>query len=355
MTAQGKITAANAIPGTIVRIVKESDATAALFEREPEFTAARIKRGSVLAEVIENIALGGGKRRLVTKFGDVTVVGHQTFILAKDGEQAEEPAPAAVEIAPEVAELDENPAVAEKMVIALPEPTFALSEQEIEENAAAKLADTIRRDEEMQAEASREREETERLIQEARDGITAALDAIEALNLPEVEEKQAEAEISKSRELLDGEEPWEAKRHAKRTAERWAHIVRLRKEYADAPEWRKERITDALNAYGAVLYPAGTPEHEKYGQDLTAALSEWKTTGEDRWIIEFRRIGRVESPKPLYVACFERPDALAEKIHRYAAKFLTSRSFEVDVNILGASGTVLIEGGRFGEGTIRKE
>jgi hypothetical protein len=234
------------------------------------------------------------------------------------------------------------------------EPTREMGPVEAEEEVRANLIDdsTIS----FMQDRDRIADETRlRLITDAKRDIEEAGRALAELNLPAVDVEKVKFEIETARNFLEGETPWEASRHAKRTAEMWARVVRLRSEFADAPDWRKERITVALATMGTVVYPEGTPEHEKYGQDLTAALSEWKTTGEERWVIEFRRIGRVENPKPLYVACFERPDALAEKIHRYAAKFLTSRSFEVDVNILGASGTVLIEGGRFGEGTIRKE
>lgn len=340
MTAKGKITAANMVSGTVVRIVKESDATAALFEREPEWTAARIKRGSVLAEIVDNIPVGSGRRKIVTKFGEFVAVGHQTFILAKDGEVAEEPAPIP---APE-----------------LPAERFTLTEEEIEENAAEKLALTVQRDEEMQAEKvsedtvewMQEREQIAdetrlRLITDAKRDIEEAGRVLAELNLPAVDVEKVKFEIETARNFLTSETPWEASRHAKRTAEMWARVVRLRGEFASAEDWRKERITAALATMGTVVYPEGTPEYEEYRKSLTEALDAWKK-GPERYRIVFERIGRYNAPEAFEYNSDETPESVEARLRARIAPMLTSREFGFHFE----GDTLLIEGGRFGRGEV---
>ncbi len=417
-TAKGKITAANMVPGTVVRIIKESDATAELFEREPEWTAARIKRGSTLAEIIENIPVGSGRRKIVTKFGEFVAVGHQTFILAKDGEAAELPetavqADAISEYAAEhnlseKAEQDMRTAMAAVQAEALPAERFTLTEEQIEENAAEKLALTVQRDTEMQIEKADEdlaearalmTAEANRTITEAAKDIenlpheirhilneelnTARIQvgfgefsnaafsatrvsekaekftkvlaeieesgrALAELSLPAVDVAKVKAQIENARSFLTTHSPWEAGRLAKRSAEMWARVVRLRGEFEAAPEWRKERITAALATMGTVVYPEGTPEHTAYREELTEALAAFKA-GPVRWRVTFERVGRFS---PGVVPAFEyndseTPDSVSARLRSHLRRYLTSREFSIDFE----GERLMIEGGRFGSGT----
>lgn len=66
--------------------------------------------------------------------------------------------------------------------------------------------------------------------------------------------------------------------------------------------------------------------------------------------ITFERIGRHHSVEPLEVDNQLDADQVAEKVWRYARRFLASRDFEVNVDL--ASGLVSIGWGRFGSGRI---
>lgn len=412
-TAKGKITAANATRGTIVRIVVG----------ELKFPyPARIKRGSVLAEILDNVSMGGGQRKIVTKFGDLTVVGHQTFILAKDGETAEEPTPepetfdalahvsnqempvietipsfengpagigcfppveeiaeaeetiaAFLEAAPEfhispeeipaevleaVRTMEGAPVIEAKRV---PAATFSLSEQEIAENAAVKLADTIRRDEEMYAEKVAEdtvswmeerkahlEAEAARINAEALQACVDAEENIRTLALPTVDAEKARFDLETARMFVKNGDPIEGKRMAKRTAEMWARVQRLRGEFEAAPEWRKERITAALATMGTVVYPEGTPEYTRYREELTEALTAF-AAGPVRWRVTFERVGRFS---PGVVPAFEyntteTMDSVEARLRSHLRRYLTSKEFAITFE----GERLLIEGGRFGSGT----
>lgn len=95
MTANGKITTANLIPGeTRILIVRESEATAKLMERDAEMIPARKQTGAIVARVLEVRA--GTRRRyetnvpreVVTTAGVVRAYGHQTFMLAPESAAA---------------------------------------------------------------------------------------------------------------------------------------------------------------------------------------------------------------------------------------------------------------------------
>lgn len=88
MTAQGKITTANLEIGTRILIVRESEGTARLMERDAEMVPATKQTGATVARVLE---VRAGTRRnyernvpreVVTTAGIVRAYGHQTFILA---------------------------------------------------------------------------------------------------------------------------------------------------------------------------------------------------------------------------------------------------------------------------------
>lgn len=287
----------------------------------------------------------------------------------------------------------------------LPEPTFTISEEEIEENAAVKLADTIRRDEEMFAEKIAEdggigcfppvedtfdavehiskqempdlstvtgepaieavrvdadtvswmeeqnahiEAEGARIIAETRQAIEEAGRSIAELNLTPVDVEKVKFEFVTVRNFLAGGNPIEAKRLAIRTAEMWARVVRLRGEFEAAPEWRKERITAALATMGTVVYPEGTPEHTRYREELTEALKTFRE-GPARWRITFDRVGRFS---PGVVPAFEYnagEDAasVSARLRSHLSRYLTSKDFSIRFE----SEHLLIEDGRFGTGT----
>jgi hypothetical protein len=94
MTAKGKITTANLEVGTRILIVRESDATAKLMERDAEMVPATKQTGATVARVLE---VRAGTRRqyernvpreVVTTAGVVRAYGHQTFILAPESPAA---------------------------------------------------------------------------------------------------------------------------------------------------------------------------------------------------------------------------------------------------------------------------
>lgn len=80
------------------------------------------------------------------------------------------------------------------------------------------------------------------------------------------------------------------------------------------------------------------------------------------YLVTFERIGRTRNVPAHEVQVVaprsQQAQALAEKLHRFAGKRLGSRWFDVDVTLETdlSSGTVLLDAGRFGKGTItRKE
>lgn len=375
-TAKGKITASNIEAGqTVVRIVFASN-----FDGGMEWMPARIKRDSKLALVLENVPLGNGRRKIVTKFGEFVVVGHQTFILAKDGETAEEPEPV------------------------LPAETVETPAEEKVDAAAVREADAMRGDAEivtvernltearslMQAEANRviteAAKDIENLPHEIRFILNEDLNsariqadsgefanaaftadrvsqkagkfrevlatieesgrAIAELNLPSSDAEKVKREFENARSFLTTHSPWEAGRLAKRSAEMWARVVRLREQFEDAPEWRKERITAALATMGTVVYPEGTPEHAAYREALTEALGEFKN-GPKRWRITFERVGMYRNVPAFEYNAGETEESVAARLRTHLRPYLISSSFAFSFE----DKTLLIEGGRFGRGT----
>lgn len=369
-TAKGKITASNIEAGkTVVRIV-----FADTFDGGKEWMPARIKRDSKLALVLENEALGNGRRRIVTKFGEMVVVGHQTFILAKDGETAEEPTAAdfdAVEHVskqemPEVLTLDPNPAVAEVEVetpaeeIAETMASTAIAEAEKvieklphevryilnEDLNAARVQASSGQDVTAAFSASQVSEKAERYRSMIL-RVESAMFTVAGLGLYEVDLKQAERNFSTARGLLSTEVPFDAVRLAERTAEMWARVKRLREEFEEAPEWRKERITAALAAMGTVVYPEGSPQHAEYSKALAEVLKEFREAPQ-RWRITFERIGRFSSrtAASFDYSSDEKPEDVDKRLRAHLGRYLTSREF----NYTFEGSTLLIEGGRFGRG-----
>jgi hypothetical protein len=71
--------------------------------------------------------------------------------------------------------------------------------------------------------------------------------------------------------------------------------------------------------------------------------------------IEFERISRNRAVEPLLVSAALDEGQVAAKVLAYARRFCASNSFGVTVELPDdkSAGRVWIEGGRFGEGTIR--
>lgn len=72
------------------------------------------------------------------------------------------------------------------------------------------------------------------------------------------------------------------------------------------------------------------------------------------YVVSFERIGRNHEVPELTVTASS-PDDLADRIHKYAKRYLASAYFDVDVlsDDGGQTGKVSIELGRFGGGTFR--
>ena len=70
--------------------------------------------------------------------------------------------------------------------------------------------------------------------------------------------------------------------------------------------------------------------------------------------VDFTRVGRKRDVPPLTVTGVHTPDEMAEQVYDYVKAFLVSREFVVTVTLNDAqdSGTVSIDGGRFGGGTV---
>ena len=66
--------------------------------------------------------------------------------------------------------------------------------------------------------------------------------------------------------------------------------------------------------------------------------------------IEFERVGRTRGV--IMGVTKTTPGEIAEEVHGLARRFLLSRHYEVQVDL--DAGTVKIDGGRYGEGTIRE-
>lgn len=71
--------------------------------------------------------------------------------------------------------------------------------------------------------------------------------------------------------------------------------------------------------------------------------------------VAFERIGRTHNVPP-FTCEAATPDELAERVHRHARQYLTSRDYDVDVlsNDDGHTGKVSIGWGRFGGGTFEE-
>lgn len=75
---------------------------------------------------------------------------------------------------------------------------------------------------------------------------------------------ELEAEIENDRRTYEAE-----------TAQR-TEIEDLRAEFPGASTVRQVEIVARLAALGTVVYPPGTPEHDRYATDLRAALKDWR-------------------------------------------------------------------------------
>lgn len=70
--------------------------------------------------------------------------------------------------------------------------------------------------------------------------------------------------------------------------------------------------------------------------------------------VDFTRIGRKHAVPPLTVTGVHSPDEMAGEVHTYVRQFLLSQDVVVTVELDDAqdAGTVSINGGRFGGGTV---
>jgi hypothetical protein len=187
---------------------------------------------------------------------------------------------------------------------------------------------------------------------DAENAIAEAERRIAALNLPAGDMKLIAGDFELMRTTVAEGIPYEAARLAVRTVEVWNRVIRLRAAYATAPDWRKERISIALATLGTVVYPEGTPEYAEYRAKLTEELNRWKNgeaAKEERYRIEFERIGRFYEPRDFHYHSAETPDDVMKRLREFVEHYLTSRSFSITFE----DTSVLIEGGRFGRGRVR--
>lgn len=78
----------------------------------------------------------------------------------------------------------------------------------------------------------------------------------------------------KTIDLAAAVEAEQAKRDVEQSAANEQEIDRLRVEFETAGDERKEEIRIELARMGAVVYPQGTEEHERYRANLRAALAD---------------------------------------------------------------------------------
>ncbi len=89
------------------------------------------------------------------------------------------------------------------------------------------------------------------------------------------------AAMQKEEDATPTSEDFEIAQENRRIAdEKDAEIERLRAEYDDADDDRREEIRIQLFHFGTVVYPEGSTEHAEYAAKLRAALAQWTGTEE---------------------------------------------------------------------------